>query len=90
MFENILVAGWPRQPKSFGVSLVFKEVIGEVGVMDTLFVVEQAYTRAGQAMLDTFFPGRLSNKERDRWDELRQLADALDESAREIKVAWSM
>lgn len=86
MFENILVAGWPRQPKYFGIPLVFKEVIGEAGVMDTLFAVEQAYPRAGQAMLNTFFPGRLSNKERERWDELHQLADALDESARETAV----
>lgn len=66
MFENILVAGWPCQPKSFGVPLVFKEVIGEVEAMDTLFAVEQAYPRACQAMLDTFFPGRLSNRERER------------------------
>lgn len=37
----------------FGVPLVFKEVIGAAGVMDTLFAVEQAYPRAGQAMLET-------------------------------------
>ncbi|KAL4902931.1 hypothetical protein BDW74DRAFT_54664 [Aspergillus multicolor] len=80
IIENILVAGWPRRPKAFGVPLTFKEVIGEPRVMETLFAVEEAYPRVGLAMLDTFFPGRLSHKEKERWNELRQLADALDES----------
>ncbi|KAL4784438.1 hypothetical protein BJX76DRAFT_347796 [Aspergillus varians] len=83
IFENILVAGWPRQPKSFGVPLIFKDVIGEARVMDTLFAVEEAYPRVGLAMLDTFFPGRIAPKEKERWDELRQLADTLDESKQE-------
>ena len=38
--------------------------------------MEKAYPRAGQAMLETFFPGKLSPKEQERWEELRQLADA--------------
>jgi hypothetical protein len=78
--ENIFAAESPRRPEAFGVHLTFKEVIGEMKVMDTLFAVEKAYPHAGQAMLDIFFPGRLAPWEQEKWDELRQLAHAIDES----------
>jgi hypothetical protein len=48
--------------------------------MDTLFAAEKAYPRVGLAMLETFFPGRLLPNEQGLWDELRQLADTLNES----------
>lgn len=84
--ENIFVAGGRRRPEAFGVPLRFREVIGETKVMETLFAVERAYPRAGQAMLETFFPGKLAPKEVERWEELRQLADVLDRSREVARV----
>jgi hypothetical protein len=80
MLDNILVAGWRRFPKDFGMRLTFENVIGELKVMDTLFAVEEAYPRVGRSMLKTFFPGRLRTKEKERWDDYEQLANTLDES----------
>jgi surfactin synthase thioesterase subunit len=51
--------------------------------MGTIFAVEEAYPRVQLAMLDVAFPGRLSPKEKERWNELRQLADALYDPLRE-------
>ncbi|KAA8651596.1 hypothetical protein EYZ11_002215 [Aspergillus tanneri] len=81
--ENILVAGSPRMPAAYGVHLAFQEVIGEAKVMDTLFAVEKAYPHVGRSMLDTFFPGKLRSKELARWEELGQLADAMEKSLKE-------
>lgn len=85
--ENIFVAGAQRRPEAFGVPLKFREVIAETSVMETLFSVEKAYPRAGQAMLDTFFPGKLRPKEVERWEELGQLADGLDQSRKKAMAA---
>lgn len=78
--EDIFVAGSPRHPAAFGMPLNFENVIGEAKVMNTLFAVEQAYPRVGRSMLDTFFPGKLRPKERERWGEFERLADAMDQS----------
>lgn len=58
----------------------FDRIIGEIEVMDTLFAVEKAHPRAGVAMLETFFPGRLLPSEKARWDELNERADTLSKS----------
>ncbi|KAF3915194.1 hypothetical protein ABW20_dc0106622 [Dactylellina cionopaga] len=70
IFENIIVAGFRRHPKSFGVNLNFEQVIGHVKVMETLYEVEKAYPRVGKSMLPIFFPGDLDSVERETWQEL--------------------
>jgi len=80
ILQNIFVAGWRRFPKSFGVPLNFKTVIGKPKVMDTLFEVEETYPRLGRSMLDTFFPGKLRPDEEKRWAQLEGKANALDGS----------
>lgn len=80
ILQNIFVAGWRRFPRAFGVPLNFEAVIGEPKVMDTLFAVERAYPHVGRSMRDTFFPGKLRAGEVKEWDELEELANALDDS----------
>jgi hypothetical protein len=84
ILQNIFVAGWRRSPKAFGVPLNFETVIGEPKVMDTLFAVEKAYPRVGRSMRETFFPGKLRLDEEKKWDELEELANALDDSLDDV------
>jgi hypothetical protein len=84
ILQNIFVAGWRRFPKAFGVPLNFETVIGEPKVMDTLFAVEKAYPRVGRSMRETFFPGKLRPDEEQKWDELEELANALDDSLDDV------
>lgn len=84
--QNVFVAGWPRNPKYFGVPLDFHEVIGEKKVMDTLFAVEAKYPHMGRAMLSEFFPGKLDPDEVKAWDVCEAKAEAQDEKDREVKV----
>ncbi|PGH18803.1 hypothetical protein AJ79_00216 [Helicocarpus griseus UAMH5409] len=69
ILQNIVVAGCRRNPEAFGVPLTFVEVIGEIKIMATLYKVEEKYPGLGRNMLDTFFPGKLRDYERDRWNK---------------------
>ncbi|KAK2608628.1 hypothetical protein QQS21_002857 [Conoideocrella luteorostrata] len=80
MLENLYEAGKNRLPESFGVSLVFKEVIAEPKVMATLFAVEEKYPRVGRSMLGTFFPGRMRDEEVRMWDEYEIKAEKIEDA----------
>ncbi len=68
--QNVLVAGRARTPAAFGMPLRFREAIGQVKVMETLYAVEERYPRAGANMLDTFMPaGKLREEERRMWEQ---------------------
>ncbi|KAB2571750.1 hypothetical protein DBV05_g9574 [Lasiodiplodia theobromae] len=75
MAQNVYVAGARRRPEAVGVPLVFREVIGETKVFETLLRVEERYPKVGRSMLDTFFPGgHLSEEERVRWRAVEEKA----------------
>ncbi|KAF9641673.1 hypothetical protein BFW01_g1656 [Lasiodiplodia theobromae] len=75
MAQNVYVAGARRRPEAVGVPLVFREVIGETKVFETLLRVEERYPKVGRSMLDTFFPGgHLSEEERARWRAVEEKA----------------
>lgn len=75
MAQNVYVAGARRRPEAVGVPLVFREVIGETKVFETLLRVEERYPKVGRSMLDTFFPGgHLSEEERERWRAVEEKA----------------
>jgi hypothetical protein len=69
ILQNIMVAGWRRDPSAFGVPLDFEEVICETKVMKTLYAVEDKYPNLGRSMVATFFPGMLNEAEQTKWDE---------------------
>ncbi|KAG5977420.1 hypothetical protein E4U55_006821 [Claviceps digitariae] len=69
MAENLFEAGMRRLPESYGIPLLFREVIAQTSVMHTLYEVEDKYPRLGWSMLPTFFPGMLREDEMKRWDE---------------------
>lgn len=70
--QNIFAAGGRRTPESFGIPLEYEGVVGEIGVMDTLFALEERYPGLGRSMLPTFFsPEQLTYVERNRWDALK-------------------
>ncbi|EFR00327.1 hypothetical protein MGYG_03329 [Nannizzia gypsea CBS 118893] len=48
--QNAYVVGGKRTPESFGLPLEFLDVIGELGVMDTLLAVEEKYPNLGSNM----------------------------------------
>jgi hypothetical protein len=76
ILQNVFVAGWRRTPAAFGMPLIYETVIGETGVMATLFAVEERYPGVGLSMRDTFFPGKLRPDEVTRWNEYAASADA--------------
>jgi len=76
IFQNIYVAVTWRTPEAYGVPLTYKEVIGGVKVMDTLFQVEEAYPHVGRNMLDIFFPGNLRPDEAEKWGDFHASARA--------------
>jgi hypothetical protein len=82
MLQNVLVAGWRRDPDALGVHLDFVEVIGEMTAMDTLLKLEAKYTRAGKSLLPIFFPGELRPAEVTKWEELNVKAIQEQERAR--------
>ena len=84
--QNIYVAGRWRKPEAFGIHLKYREVIGHVKVMETLFLTEEKYPYIGRAMRDTFFPGDLFPAEDKRWDELKDTAKAREKTAKEARA----
>jgi hypothetical protein len=82
ILQNVLVAGWRRDPSALGVHLDFREVIGEMTAMDALLALEASYTRVGRSLLPIFFPGELLPEEVARWDALNVKAVQDAERAR--------
>ncbi|KAK3317585.1 hypothetical protein B0T19DRAFT_435232 [Cercophora scortea] len=72
MLQNIYVAGAPRRPENFGIPLDFVEVFGHQKAMRTLLEVERSYKNVGHALLQEFFPGKLSEEEKLEWAELQR------------------
>ncbi len=72
--QNVLVAGWRRNPSALGVHLEFREVIGEMTAMDALIALEANYPNVGRSLLPIFFPGELLPEEEARWDALKAKA----------------
>ncbi|CAO2647118.1 Nn.00g080400.m01.CDS01 [Neocucurbitaria sp. VM-36] len=71
MLQNLLVAGWRRQPGALGIHLKFRGVIGHMSTMDALLELETQYPNAGRSLLRTFFPGTLFPDEEAKWAALR-------------------
>jgi len=95
ILHNVLVAGMKRQPHAFGINLVYQCTIVEGKVMEVLRLVEEAYPRAGAAMRDTFFPGKLRPRERLLWEYAERRAEKWEERASGQSVdaksdAWPM
>ncbi|EZF33207.1 hypothetical protein TMEN_6837 [Trichophyton mentagrophytes] len=73
--QNAYVVGGKRTPESFGLPLEFLDVIGEIGVMDTLLAVEEKYPNLGSNMVSTFFPdGQMTEEYHLKWEALRARA----------------
>lgn len=68
ILHNVFVAGMKRQPKAFGIDLVYKETFVERKVMEVLWKLESRYPMTGKALLEIFFPGKLFPREKSLWD----------------------
>lgn len=55
--------------------LIYETIIGETGVIATLFAIEEHYPGVGLSMRDTFFPGKLRPNKVTRWNEYIASAD---------------
>lgn len=77
--ENIYVAGHWRTPEAYGVPLEFVEVICKPKVMHSLYEVEEQYPHMGRAMLETFFPGELSDEEETKWKAYKETSKKREE-----------
>jgi hypothetical protein len=82
ILQNVLVAGWRRNPSALGVHLDFRKVIGEMTAMDALLALEAEYTRVGRSLLPIFFPGELLPEEVAKWEALNLKAVQEEECAR--------
>jgi hypothetical protein len=76
MLQNVVVAGAPRRPESFGLHLEFDEVISDIKVMRALMKLEDKHPGVGASLVATFFPGKLRKDEESFWE---QKAKELDE-----------
>lgn len=71
ILQNILVAGYEREPRAVGLPLDYVTVFGDSkGVKHTLYAVERSYPGLGYCMLDTFFPGGIWKDEKLDWHNL--------------------
>jgi hypothetical protein len=61
--QNLLVAGWRRNPSALGIHLQFREVTEETATMDALFAAEERYATVGHSLSPVFFPGILFPEE---------------------------
>ena len=86
ILQNVLVAGWRRDPSALGVHLNFREVIGEMTTMDALLALEAKYTKVGKALLPIFFPGELLPEEFARWEVLNVKAVEKEEERARLKA----
>ena len=76
ILHNVIVAGYPRHPSTFGVHLDFEDAIAKPKVMDALFEVEKRYPGAGSSMRKTFFPGTLRDTEKAQWADFKETLEA--------------
>ena len=95
ILRNILIAGMSRQPAAFGIHLVYQGTIVEGKVMKVLRLVEEAYPRAGAAMIDTVFPGKSRPREELLWEYAGRRAEAWEKNNLSQKLdatngAWPM
>ncbi|KXL48141.1 hypothetical protein M433DRAFT_149142 [Acidomyces richmondensis BFW] len=95
ILHNVGVAGMKRQPKAFGIDLLYRETIVDMKVMDVLRLVEEGYPKAGAALLEEFFPGKLLPREKLFWDYCARRAKAWSNDALTLKnnardTAWPM
>ncbi|KAH6625477.1 hypothetical protein C7974DRAFT_396153 [Boeremia exigua] len=74
--QNIVIAGWRRDPSAYGLPLKFEKVISKSKVMPALFAIEEEIPGIGSSMLETFFPGTLRRDEQIKWDNYRDTASA--------------
>ncbi|KAL7910493.1 hypothetical protein GGI35DRAFT_448954 [Trichoderma velutinum] len=70
MMQNLVLAGAPRTPEALGIPVELEEVVGLPKVMDTLLELEAKVPYAGKALLPIYFPGRLREREIEKWEEL--------------------
>ena len=84
ILQNILVAGWRRNPHVLGVPIDFVTVFGGTKVMKTLFDAEEAYPGLGKSMLSTFFPGTLNPEELRKWDEYAGTVEIREEARKRM------
>lgn len=70
ILQNVLLAGWRRNPSALGVHLDFRGVIGEMTTMDALLALEDRHLGVGRSLLPIFFPGKLLPEELDKWEAL--------------------
>ena len=70
ILQNVLVAGWRRNPSALGVHLDFRKVIGKMTTMGTLYALEAEYVGVGRFLRPIFFPGELVPEEAARWKAL--------------------
>ena len=59
---SVYVANHRRHPKSNGIQIEFKRIIGETEVMKSTYAVGKEYPRLGNAILRVFFPGTAAIK----------------------------
>ena len=84
ILHNVLVAGFPRKPRAFGIDLAYRKTIVDRKVMGTLWKVEKDYPKAGAALIQEFFPGTLWPRE----DALWKYAERRNEAFKNAKKAY--
>lgn len=81
ILHNVAVAGIKRRPKAWGIDLAYQETIVSGKVMEVLRLTEESYPRAGAAMLEEFFPGKMFPRERLLWEYAERRAKAWKKQA---------
>lgn len=77
--HNVVVAGAPRKPGSFGIHLTYQQTIVDRKVMSVLATAETHYPRLGLSLLSTFFPGDLRAREKHFWAYAKRRAHAYEQ-----------
>ncbi|KKP06404.1 hypothetical protein THAR02_01455 [Trichoderma harzianum] len=70
MMQNLILAGAPRTPEALGMPVQLEQVVGLPKVMDTLLELEAKVPYAGKALLPIYSPGRLREREVEKWEAL--------------------
>lgn len=81
MIHNVVVVGLRRDPSTLGIHLEYRDVVGEMTVMDALLDLEEKYPQVGASLLPIFFPGQLRLDETSKWEALRQCGEQQAEQA---------
>ncbi|KAF2147702.1 hypothetical protein K461DRAFT_248571 [Myriangium duriaei CBS 260.36] len=72
MLHNVAVAGMKRQPAAWGIDIEHEMTIIERKVMKVLHRLEECHPGAGSALLQEFFPGKLTSREERLWAHAEQ------------------